>query len=156
MPIQRSSPLIAKFPSPISEAISENDHFVKRLFDGSDASDCAAPDTVMKTEPSYPSPPQWAYRASNATDPSKSVAYFDVVHPVLIKLEDLARYPATDDNFIGHHCYSNDPLLRYESPDNVLGEALSGSVYCTAYECFITDPSRQLFLPIIQWIDTLL
>jgi hypothetical protein len=47
----------------------------------------------------------------------------------------------------------NDPLLRYESPGNVLGEAMSGSVYHTAYEHFITNPARQLFVPIIQWID---
>ncbi len=47
----------------------------------------------------------------------------------------------------------NDPLLRYESPGNVLGEAMSGSVYCTAYERFITNPARQLFVPIIQWMD---
>ncbi len=47
----------------------------------------------------------------------------------------------------------NDPLLRYESPGNVLGEAMSGSVYHTAYERFITNPARQLFVPIIQWID---
>ena len=41
----------------------------------------------------------------------------------------------------------NDPLLRYESPGNVLGEAMPGSVYRTAYERFITNPSRQfLFL----------
>ncbi len=30
---------------------------------------------------------------------------------------------------------------------------MSGSVYRTAYERFITNPSRQLFFPIIQWID---
>ena len=47
----------------------------------------------------------------------------------------------------------NDPLLHYESPGNVLGEAMSGSVYRTAYERFITNPARQLFVPIIQWID---
>jgi hypothetical protein len=47
----------------------------------------------------------------------------------------------------------NDPLLCYESPGNVLGEAMSGSVYHTAYEHFITNPSRQFFVPIIQWID---
>ena len=45
----------------------------------------------------------------------------------------------------------NAPLLCYES--NVLGEALSGSVYHSTYKRFITNPSRQLFVPIIQWID---
>ena len=47
----------------------------------------------------------------------------------------------------------NQPLLPFESPGNVLGEALSGSVYRDAYARNITDPNRQLFVPIIQWID---
>lgn len=46
-----------------------------------------------------------------------------------------------------------DPLRRYESPDGRLGDALSGSVYRDAYTRMITDPTRQLFVPIIQWID---
>jgi hypothetical protein len=41
--------------------------------------------------------------------------------------------------------YLIDSLLLYESPGNVLVEALSGSVYHTAYERFITNPSRQFF-----------
>ena len=41
----------------------------------------------------------------------------------------------------------------YESPGNVLNEAISGSVYQTAYKQMITDPSKQFFVPIIQWID---
>jgi hypothetical protein len=36
---------------------------------------------------------------------------------------------------------------------NVLGEAISGSVYHKAYNRLITDPEKQLFVPIIQWID---
>ena len=47
----------------------------------------------------------------------------------------------------------NDPLKMYKSPNNKLGEAMSGSVYRQAYERMITDPSSQLFVPIIQWID---
>lgn len=47
----------------------------------------------------------------------------------------------------------NDPLKPFTSKDNVLGEALSGSVYRKAYDRLITDPSKQLFVPIIQWID---
>ena len=99
--------------SPISDAILEHNDFAKQLFNGSDASDSyfAASDTtnkttVVKTEPTYPSPPQWAYRASNPTDPSKSLTYLDTVHPVPIKLEYFPRSPATDDDFIGPHCYS--------------------------------------------------
>ncbi|KAI2494868.1 hypothetical protein MHU86_19632 [Fragilaria crotonensis] len=78
---------------------------------------------------------------------SSNVIVFDFVpqlrllqNPSVMKPENLAI------NF-------NAPLLRYESPGNVLGEALSGSVYRTAYQRFISDPSRQLFVPIIQWID---
>jgi hypothetical protein len=46
-----------------------------------------------------------------------------------------------------------NPLKPYESPNGRLGDALSGSVYCNAYRCMITDPIQQLFVPIIQWID---
>jgi hypothetical protein len=46
-----------------------------------------------------------------------------------------------------------NPLMPYNSPDGRLGEALSGSVYRNAYARLITNPERQLFVPIIQWID---
>jgi hypothetical protein len=46
-----------------------------------------------------------------------------------------------------------NPLKPYESPNGRLGNALSGSVYRDAYRHMITDPIRQLFVPIIQWID---
>jgi hypothetical protein len=45
----------------------------------------------------------------------------------------------------------NDPLRPYDSP--VIGKAIYGSVYKSAYKRFISSPSQQLFLPIIQWID---
>jgi hypothetical protein len=41
-------------------------------------------------------------------------------------------------------------LQQYKSPDGRLGDALSGSVYRDAYQRMITDPKRQLFVPIIQ------
>ena len=47
----------------------------------------------------------------------------------------------------------NCPLKPYANPGQVLGEALSGSVYAAAYARYITKPNRQLFVPIIQWID---
>ena len=47
----------------------------------------------------------------------------------------------------------NNPLLQYQSPDGKLGEALSGSVYRDAYATLVKYPDRQLFVPIIQWID---
>jgi hypothetical protein len=46
-----------------------------------------------------------------------------------------------------------DPLKTYKSCNGLLGKALSGSVYQNAYSGLITNPSRQLFVPIIQWID---
>ncbi len=46
-----------------------------------------------------------------------------------------------------------DPLRPYTSPEGVRGEALSGQVYQDAYQRLVTNPQRQLFVPIIQWID---
>ena len=46
-----------------------------------------------------------------------------------------------------------NPLTPYTSPDGLIGDALSGSVYRDAYKRMITNPTRQLFVPIIQWID---
>ena len=47
----------------------------------------------------------------------------------------------------------DNPLKPYASQGNILSEALSGSVYHKAYNRLITNPSTQLFVPIIQWID---
>jgi hypothetical protein len=49
----------------------------------------------------------------------------------------------------------NDPLKPYFKlkGSNGLGEAISGSVYCKAYNQLITDSVKPLFVPIIQWID---
>ena len=47
----------------------------------------------------------------------------------------------------------NNPLQPYQSPNGKLGEALSGSVYRDAYATLVQYPDRQLFVPIIQWID---
>jgi hypothetical protein len=44
-------------------------------------------------------------------------------------------------------------LTPYESPNGRLGDALPGRVYRNAYRRMITDPTRQMFVPIIQWID---
>ena len=46
-----------------------------------------------------------------------------------------------------------NPLQRYEPSHGRLGEACSGTVYRDAYARLITNPSTQLFVPIIQWID---
>ena len=79
---------------------------------------------------------------------SSKVIVFDFV-PQLLRLLQNPSVMTPENLAINF----NDPLLRYESPGNVLGEAMSGSVYHTAYEHFITNPSRQFFVPIIQWID---
>ena len=124
--------------SSIDEAILENDDFSQRLFNGSDASDpyCAAVDTatlptVVKTEPSSPNPPQCAYRAHNETDPSQSLTYLDIQHPVSIKLEDFPMSPAAENDLDGEHCYStcnnapsNAPVNFYLADDPA---ALPGS-----------------------------
>ena len=43
------------------------------------------------------------------------------------------------------------PLAPYSSAS--LGEAMPGTVYCDAYVRLITNPQKQIFVPIIQWID---
>ena len=76
------------------------------------------------------------------------VVCFDFVPQLLSLLQN--RTIMTQENLLIN---INDPLKRYESQDNVLGDAISGSVYRKAYDRLITDPSTQLFVPIIQWID---
>jgi hypothetical protein len=46
-----------------------------------------------------------------------------------------------------------DPLKPYKSCIGLLGDVLSKSVYQKAYSRLITNPSCQLLVPIIQWID---
>ena len=46
-----------------------------------------------------------------------------------------------------------NPLAPYEPPKNRLGEALSGKVCRENRARFITDPTKQLFCPIICWFD---
>ena len=46
-----------------------------------------------------------------------------------------------------------NPLMPYFDGGGWLGDALSGSVYCNTYADLITNLNRQLFAPIIQWID---
>ena len=76
------------------------------------------------------------------------VIAFDFVPQLLSLLQN--RDLMTQSNLV---IDMENPLARYESIDNVLGEALTGQVYRDAYDRLITDPSKQLFVPIIQWID---
>ena len=80
--------------------------------------------------------------------PLCDVITFDCV-PQLLKLLQNRSIMTQDNPLIDVH----NPLLPYSSPDGVRGEAVSGQVYQDAYRCLVTDPQRQLFVPIIQWID---
>jgi hypothetical protein len=111
--------------SSIQVAILGNDDFVQRLFNGSDASDpyCAAVDTatvptVVQSAPSCPSPPQWAYRAHNETDPTASLTSLSIQHPVPIKLEDFPMSPAAEDAMNGEYCYSTSNNAPSNAPVN--------------------------------------
>jgi len=47
----------------------------------------------------------------------------------------------------------NNPLAMYKPPDNMLGEALSGSVYKDMYRRLVSNPSKQLLCPLICYTD---
>ena len=80
--------------------------------------------------------------------PKVDVIAYDFVPQLLALLQN--RRIMTKDNLLIDW---DNPLAAYQSPDNRRGEALSGQVYQDAYKRLITDPSRQLFVPIIQWVD---
>jgi hypothetical protein len=95
----------------IDETFLENDDLSQRLLTVLTQSDpyCAVVDTamlptVMKTVPSSPNPPQCAYRAHNVTDPSNSLTYLNIPHPVHIKLEDFPMSPAAKTDPTDEHC----------------------------------------------------
>jgi hypothetical protein len=80
--------------------------------------------------------------------PSSDVITFDFVPQLLRLLQN--RTIMTQDNLLIDVHY---PLLPYTSPDGVQGEKLSVQVYQDEYCRLVTNPQRQLFVPIIQWID---
>ncbi|KAI2511661.1 hypothetical protein MHU86_2727 [Fragilaria crotonensis] len=89
-------------------------HFAPRFLTAAELASesyCADDDTVnastvVDSTVAYSSPPRWAYRAHNPTDPSLSSASLSVQHPVAIKLEDLPRSPASDCADVGENYYS--------------------------------------------------
>jgi hypothetical protein len=99
-------------PNPTLPSNSSNEAFDRKISKSSSSSDdqyCTENDTVPKanvvnTEPSCPSTPQWAYRVHNQTDPTKSLAYLGVQHPLPIQGEDLPRSPSEEEAEIGEHC----------------------------------------------------
>lgn len=80
--------------------------------------------------------------------PPSPIVVFDFVPQLLSLLQN--RNIMIQQNVVLN---LDNPLVRYESLDGKLGEALSGSVYRDAYNRLITDPTKELFVPIIQWID---
>ena len=46
-----------------------------------------------------------------------------------------------------------DPLTVLANTNRVLSSVMSGSIYQLAYNRLITNPMRELCVPIIQWID---
>ena len=83
-----------------------------------------------------------------AHGPTIDVISFDFVPQLLSLLQNSSIM--TEENLLIDFA---DPFAPYKSPNNYLSEAISGQVYKDAYKRLITDPSRQLFVPIIQWID---
>ena len=79
---------------------------------------------------------------------ASDVVVFDFV-PQLLSLLQNQQIMRQENLIIDVNC----PLKPYANPGQVLGEALSGSVYAAAYARYVTKPNRQLFVTIIQWID---
>ena len=76
------------------------------------------------------------------------VIAFDFVPQLLKLLQN--RKIMTQENLV---IDVRNPLQQFKSPNGDIGEALSGSVYQDAYAEYIQNPDRELFVPIIQWID---
>ena len=79
---------------------------------------------------------------------SCDVIAFDFL-PQLLKLLQNRRTMIQDNLVLD----IQNPPQQYTSPDGNIGEALSGSVYREAYSKYVKHPERELFVPIIQWID---
>jgi len=80
--------------------------------------------------------------------PPSEVVTFDFVSQLLALLQNKSLMTA--DNLA---IDINRPLQPFKSKDGCLGEPLSGSVYKAAYPKFVNDPTKDFFVPIIQWID---
>jgi Plavaka transposase len=80
--------------------------------------------------------------------PSHKIITYEIA-PQLLHLLQNPRIMTSDNLLID----LQNSLAQYQSPSGELGDALSGSVYRNAYKRLITNPTRELFVPIIQWID---
>ena len=47
----------------------------------------------------------------------------------------------------------DNPLAKYVPPDNMLGEAMSGTVYQSNFDRFIKDPTKDFVVSLICWFD---
>ena len=83
----------------------------------------------------------------NGGSPSEIIC-FDFV-PQLLMLMQNPRIMIPDNLLLDE----KNPLEKFCCPSGCLCDAISGSVYSTAYDRMISHPSKQLFVPIIQWID---
>ena len=76
------------------------------------------------------------------------VIYYEFVPQLLSMLQDKELMSA--DNLV---LDSTNPLAKFVPQDGRLGEALSGSVYSKLYDELVTDPTKQLVIPLIFYTD---
>jgi hypothetical protein len=76
------------------------------------------------------------------------VIVFDFVPQLLSLLQN--RQIMVQENLV---IDVTNPLQPFQPSNNMVGEALSGTAYRDAYNFLIQDPSKEMLIPIIQWID---
>ena len=76
------------------------------------------------------------------------VICYDFVAQLLSLLQDKSLM--TEKNLL---LDPKDPLAMFKPADGKLGEALSGSMYREMYKALVTDPTRQLLVPLATYID---
>jgi hypothetical protein len=76
------------------------------------------------------------------------IIYYDFIPQILSLLQDKELMSA--ENLV---LDSTNPLAKFVPQDGRLGEALSGSVYSKLYDLLITDPTKQLLIPLIFYTD---
>ena len=76
------------------------------------------------------------------------VICYDFVAQLLSILQDKSLM--TKENLL---LDTKDPLAMFEPEDGHLGEALSGSIYRQLYKELVTNPTRQLLVPLRAYTD---
>ena len=99
----------------------------------------------------------WARGASAEAYSFHPQGGLDRARNVTVLVKSLANATQLLPSVLSVPCPHGPPcnvvVKPYTSGNGLLSEALSGSVYQKAYARLITDPTRQLLVPIIQWID---